>query len=192
VYRVLCSVLLCVCPALLHFMQQRFFFVSSQKIFKLLHASSAACKSSLHGHKMKGACMTHYETLLANPAAIDARTREKTLANATKIAAQPRHPLYKKALALKAALDAAEAILPPAQDLVRAGALDWERNGTRETRFRGFANGILVAVVIREDAAKYRVEIGGALLAQSYRTITAARAAAAFAYLTSQPAQRAA
>jgi hypothetical protein len=168
------------------------FYVSSRKIFKLLHASFAACKRSLHGHKTKGACMTYYETLLANPAVIGARTREKTLANANKIAAQPRHPLYKKALALKAALDAAEATLPPAQDLVRAGALDWERNGTRETRFRGFANGTLVAVMIREDAAKYSVEIEGLLLPQSYRTISAARAAAAFAYLTSQSAQRAA
>ena len=136
--------------------------------------------------------MTHYETLLANPAAIDARTREKTLANANKIATQPRHPMYKKAVALKAALDAAEAILPPAQDLVRAGALEWDRNSTRETRFRGFANGTFVAVVIREDAAKYRAEIGGVLLRETYTTITAARAAAAFAYLTSQPGHRAA
>lgn len=136
--------------------------------------------------------MTFYATILANPAAFDARTREKTLANANKIAIQPRHPMFKKAVALKAVLDAAEAFLPPTQDLIQAGALQWDRSGTRETRFRGFADDILVAVVARESAGKYFVEFNGSLLPGMYHTITAARAAAAFEHHTSQPDSRAA
>lgn len=136
--------------------------------------------------------MTFYASILANPATIDARTRERILNNANKIAAQPRHPMFKKAVALKATLDAAETLLPPTQDLVRAGTLHWDRNGTREARFRGFANETLVAVVIREAAAKYRIEVGGVAYPDTYGSVGAARAAATFEYLTTQPNQRAA
>jgi hypothetical protein len=80
----------------------------------------------------------------------------------------------------------------PAQDLIRASGLDWDRTSTRNRRFRGFAAGVLVAVVPGEAAASYRIELNEIVLPTVYSTLAAARAAASFAAATAQPDLRAA
>jgi len=142
-------------------------------------------------HK-KGDCMTHLQALLTDPASFSARQREKILANVSRIVTQSRHNLYKSAVQVHAILRAAEQLPPPAQDLIRANGLEWDRTGTRDRRFRAFADGALVAVVVREAAASYRVEINDTLLPGVHTTLGAARAAASFANAITQSDQRAA
>ncbi len=142
-------------------------------------------------HK-KGDSMTHLQALLTDPESFSARQREKILANVSSIITQPRHKLYKSAVQVHTALRASDQLPPPAQDLIHDRGLDWDRTKTRERRFRGFANGVLVAVVLREAAGRYRVEIGDALLPSVHRTLGAARAAASFAIVITQPHQLAA
>jgi len=136
--------------------------------------------------------MTHLQALLTDPASFSARQREKILANVSRIVTQSRHNLYKSAVQVHAILRAAEQLPPPAQDLIRANGLEWDRTGTRDRRFRAFADGALVAVVVREAAASYRVEINDTLLPGVHTTLGAARAAASFANAITQSDQRAA
>lgn len=177
--------------ALLHPVQQRFFCQLLRKLQPCMRLPARAA-ALVRPFNKKGECMTHLQALLTDPASFSARQREKILANVTRIITQPRHKLYKTAVQVHAVLRTAEQLPPPAQDLIRVHGLDWDRTGTRDRRFRGFADGMLVAVVLREAAASYRVELNDKLLPAVHRTLGAARAAASFAVATTPPDHRAA
>ncbi|NHQ75766.1 hypothetical protein HAT86_15035 [Roseovarius gahaiensis] len=123
--------------------------------------------------------MLHFEKLINTPTAFDARQREAMLENAQHIAQQAAHPLQEKAALVVKSLSAAEHILPPEQDLIRIGKIQWDRKTARKKRFRGFADQQLVATIVRLTPKQFHIELPARTMTETYTSFTAARLAAA-------------
>lgn len=123
--------------------------------------------------------MLHFEKLITTPTAFDARQREAMLENAQHIAQQTAHPLHEKAALVVKSLSAAEHILPPEQDLIRIGKIQWDRKTARKKRFRGFVEQKLVATIVRATPKQFHIELPACTMTETYTSFTAARLAAA-------------
>lgn len=123
--------------------------------------------------------MTYYQKLINDPGAFSAKSREQMLENVKSIAAQPGHRLYAKAVAIKAALEAAEHLVPNKADGVMDHGLLWDKVDQRNRCYRGFLDGRLVVKVVRIGVGEFGIEVGGVYSFSVYPTIRSARAAAA-------------
>lgn len=125
--------------------------------------------------------MISIDVVIENLPTLSESKRATWATNAARVLARGprRNPAYASALRLRDAITAFEATRPNEDDLISAYGLDWDRILKDRSTFRGFDKDRLVARIIRTKPRKFVVEVHGAALAQSYTTLSNARAAAA-------------
>lgn len=142
--------------------------------------------------------MTYIDDVIAKLDTLTDTQRATWRTNAERVIARGprRNTAYAPALRLRDVIAAFEATRPDEDALVTSCGLDWDRVIAGRTSFRGFAGARLVAQITRIKPATFTVHVNGKTLANTFTTLSAARAAAAEARTTnarnSPPVARAA